>query len=55
MADHAIFELGDVDLQSGETLRQAFLVYKTYGTLDANKSNVIVYTTPFGAQHTDTE
>ena len=55
MPDHSVYEIGDIELQSGQVLHSAFLAYKTYGTLDAAKSNVIVYTTPFGAQHTDTE
>src|SRR5713226_1964373 len=55
MPDYSIHDLGDIKLQSGQQLQKAFLAYKTYGTLDAKKSNVIVYTTPFGAQHTDTE
>jgi hypothetical protein len=33
--DYEIFELGDVTLQSGMTLRNAQLAYKTYGTLNA--------------------
>ena len=41
----AVFEAGNVVLQSGITLRGARLVYKTYGTLAADKSNVIVYPT----------
>jgi len=55
MADYAIFEAGDVVLQSGLTYRGARLAYKTYGTLDAEKSNVIVYPTSYGAQHPDLE
>jgi len=55
MTDYRIFEAGDVVLQSGLTYRGARLAYKTYGTLDAAKSNVIVYPTSYGAQHTDTE
>jgi homoserine O-acetyltransferase len=55
MADHQIFEAGDVVLQSGLTYRGARLAYKTYGTLDAAKSNVIVYPTSYGAQHPDLE
>ena len=31
------------------------LAYKTYGTLNARKDNVIVYPTSFSAQHYDTE
>ncbi len=55
MTDYQIFEVGDVVLQSGLTYRGARLAYQTYGTLDATKSNVIVYPTSYGAQHTDTE
>jgi len=42
-------------LQSGLTYRNARLAYKTYGTLDAAKANVIVYPTSYGAQHPDLE
>jgi homoserine O-acetyltransferase len=53
--DYDLFELGDVALQSGMTLRDAHLAYKTYGTLDADKRNVIVYPTWYGGQHYDNE
>ena len=43
--DHQLFDLGDLPLQSGGTLRGAQLAYKTYGTLDADRSNVIVHPT----------
>ena len=36
------FELGDVTLQSGETLIDARLVYQTSGTLNESRDNVIV-------------
>ena len=49
--DYEIFELGDLVLQQGATLRDARLAYRTYGTLDADKSNVIVYPTWFSAWH----
>jgi homoserine O-acetyltransferase len=55
MSDFSTFEAGDVVLQSGLTYRGARLAYKTYGTLNAAKSNVIVYPTSFGAQHPDLE
>jgi len=55
VSDCQIFEAGDVVLQSGLTYRKAQLAYKTYGTLNADKSNVIVYPTSYGAQHGDTE
>jgi pimeloyl-ACP methyl ester carboxylesterase len=53
--DYQTFPLGDVALQSGMTYRGAFLAYKTYGRLNADKSNVIVFPTSYGAQHYDTE
>jgi homoserine O-acetyltransferase len=53
--DYKIFELGDVTLQSGEILPNAFLAYQTYGTLNEDKSNVIVYPTAFGDQHYQNE
>ncbi|WP_062470420.1 alpha/beta fold hydrolase [Variovorax boronicumulans] len=53
--DHDIFELGDVALQRGATLRGAKLAYKTYGTLNAQKSNAIVYPTWYSGQHPDNE
>ena len=53
--DYEIFDLGDVPLQRGATLRNARLAYKTYGKLDADKSNVIVYPTWYSGQHHDNE
>ena len=53
--DYHVFEAGDVPLQSGVVFRSMRLAYKTYGTLNAGKDNVIVYPTSFSAQHYDTE
>ncbi|MGJ4998451.1 alpha/beta fold hydrolase [Bradyrhizobium sp. HKCCYLS3077] len=53
--DYQIFEAGDVLLQTGVTFPSLRLAYKTYGTLNAAKDNVILYPTSFGAQHTDIE
>ena len=50
-----VFELGDLPLQSGGTLRKAKLAYKTHGELNGAKSNVILYPTQFAAQHNDIE
>jgi homoserine O-acetyltransferase/O-succinyltransferase len=50
-----VFEAGDFVLQSGITLPGARIVYTTYGTLDAGKTNVILYPTSYAAQHTDIE
>jgi homoserine O-acetyltransferase/O-succinyltransferase len=52
--DYEIFDLGDVPLQSGLTLRNAQLAYKTYGRLDGARRNATVYPTSYGAQHSDT-
>lgn len=49
------FQLGDFVLQSGETLHNAKLAYKTYGNLNAAKDNVIVYLTRFGGTHVENE
>jgi homoserine O-acetyltransferase len=55
MQDYEIFELGDVVLQCKKTLRNAKLAYKTYGTLNAEKNNVIVYPTWYSGQHYENE
>src|SRR5829696_5062922 len=55
MNDHEIFELGDVVLQQGATLRDAKLAYKTYGTLNEEKSNAIVYPTWYSGRHWENE
>lgn len=55
MNGYDVFELGDVALQSGRTLPEAKLAYKTYGRLAPDRSNVILYPTSYGAQHFDTE
>ncbi len=55
MSDYEIFDLGDVTLQRGATLRDAKLAYKTYGQLNTDKDNVIVYPTWYSGQHYDNE
>ena len=52
MLDYEVFDLGDLVLESGATLRSAKLAFKTYGTLNASKDNAIVYPTAFGSNHT---
>ena len=37
------FSLGDVMLESGDVLRQAFIGYKVHGQLNADRTNGIVY------------
>jgi len=55
MNDYSVFEAGNILLQSGRTLRGGQLAYKTYGTLNAEKSNVILYMTSFAAHHYDVD
>ena len=40
---HSVLELGDVPLESGETLREARLLYKTHGEPNAARDNAILY------------
>jgi homoserine O-acetyltransferase/O-succinyltransferase len=40
-------------LQQGWTLPEARLVYKTYGVLNSDRSNAILYPTSYAAQHSD--
>ena len=53
--DYQIYQAGNVVLDSGRTFRGARLAYQTYGALNAERSNVVLLMTPFGAQHTDIE
>ena len=55
MSDYETFDAGDVVLQKGATLRDAKLAYKTYGTLNAKKDNVIIQPTWYSGHHTDVE
>jgi homoserine O-acetyltransferase/O-succinyltransferase len=48
-----VLELADFTLQSGQTLPAAQLAYMTYGVLNAEKSNAILYPTSYAAQHQD--
>lgn len=49
------FSLGDFPLQSGESIRNAHLAYRTHGTLDASRQNVIVVPSAYGGTHADSE
>ena len=49
------FLLGDMQLESGTVLRQAFVGYKTHGQPKADRTNGNVYPTQFAAQHGDIE
>lgn len=45
--DFKLHDLRDLLLESGETLRGAKLAYRTFGTLNAEKSNAVLVTTWF--------
>jgi homoserine O-acetyltransferase/O-succinyltransferase len=47
--------VADLDLQSGASLPDARLVYHTYGTLNADRSNAILFPTRFGGTHEQNE
>jgi len=49
--DYQIYDLGDVKLQRGATIRDCKLAYKTFGNLDSAKSNVVVYLSWYSGQH----
>ena len=51
MAEIIKYELGDVDLVSGETLKSAVLVAKSWGQLSAARDNVIVLPTYYTGTH----
>ncbi len=48
MPGFEIFSLGDVVLQSGSTLWQARLAYKTYGSLNDARDNVVLIPSIWG-------
>ena len=45
--------IGDLPLESGETLHDCRLGYRTFGRLDAAKANVVVFTTWYGGTTAD--
>ncbi|MEB3311103.1 MAG: alpha/beta fold hydrolase [Snowella sp.] len=49
------FVIRDFELQCGAVLPEAKIVYQTYGELNRDRSNVILYPTSYGAQHPDIE
>ena len=51
MKKYEEFNLGNVKLLSGKILKSAKLVYKTYGKLNRNNSNVIVLPTFYTGTH----
>jgi homoserine O-acetyltransferase/O-succinyltransferase len=47
------FRLGDFQVQSGEVIPDARLVWKTHGTLSPARDNVVLYPCSYGAKHDD--
>ena len=50
-SDYDVFELGRVELQSGEILPDAKLAYRTYGVLSAKRDNVVLLPTFYTGTH----
>lgn len=50
-SDYDVFHLGDVELQSGETLLDAKLAYKIHGRLNKDGNNVVVLPTFMTGTH----
>jgi len=48
-----LFRLKDFQLQCGVVIPELQLAYKTYGVLNSDRSNVVLYPTSYGAQHPD--
>ncbi len=52
---HEIFELGDFALDSGVTLPKAYIAYATYGRINAERDNVIVFPSWYTGSHLEGE
>ncbi len=50
---HGVYALGDLALFGGGLLPAARLVWRSFGTLAADRSNAVLYPTSYGAQHSD--
>jgi homoserine O-acetyltransferase len=48
-----VFELGDVALACGKTIPQARIVYRQFGELNADRSNLVLMPTSYGARPAD--
>ncbi len=46
-----VYRLGDMPVQKGGAIRDAKIVWKTHGTLNAARDNVILYPCSYSAQH----
>src|SRR6202040_550163 len=48
---HQLYEMGDLQLESGETIKDFAISYATHGTLNAKKSNAILMVTALSGNH----
>ena len=55
MASPNSFVLKDFSLQCGIILPEVEIIYQTYGELNPERSNVVLYPTSYGAQHSDVD
>ena len=55
MSDTSQFTIKDFSLQCENVLPEATIIYKTYGELNSDRTNVILYPTSYGANHADIE
>lgn len=52
-SEFELFSTKDFKLQCGVTLPEISVAYKTYGSLNRDRSNAILYPTSYGAHHSD--
>jgi homoserine O-acetyltransferase len=53
VSEYEIFELGPTSLACGIRLPAMHIAYRVYGSLNRDKSNLILYPTSYGAHHSD--
>ena len=53
--DYEIYQINNFTLQHGATLKEAKIAYKTYGQLNKDKTNAIVYPTWYSGRHWENE
>jgi homoserine O-acetyltransferase len=53
--DYEVFDLGEFGLQSGQVIHGAKLGYKTFGELNSDRSNAVVYPSWYSGFHWDNE
>ncbi|MFN3323328.1 MAG: alpha/beta fold hydrolase [Bryobacteraceae bacterium] len=54
-SERRLIPIGDLQLESGETIRDCRLAYRTFGTLNAERSNAILFPTWFRGTTADLE